>query len=359
MFFISAWVLSDEATFDESVPLRFCAQHLRRIGSRQEFTVLILRGYGNLSSAYISDLARDGFYVVDASAECERIAANHRELERFNLYERLCFLRWPILQQHVERERTLGQLFHLDADIIFGTLPEEIAAECEGRTFALQGVPAFVTIANRDWLPAYSEQLKRFSRDIEGYSNAAYADKADWHGSHHEWIGYPDRNPLASDQDLVQHLVHSGTLPQSDPVDFVRSNKLHYAVNPLYPHHHSHLYLGKLSGIEFKSDGQTCTFEGRPMAFWHFQNDCARYFDNAQTLLRLRWPFRIHVHTPGKAQPKLRRLPLLQPKSRTAVCRNIRELSPDTGTMSFADVYNARAFWLKGFFANERVLSAG
>ena len=171
------------------------------------------------------------------------------------------------------------------------------SAECAGRTFVQQGCPFFAAIADNDWLGVYADELERFSRDISGYSARAWDERVGWNGGYHAWVGWWERDPLSSDQDLIQYLIHSGKLPHTDPAEFRAASDLHYVHNPLYFHTHADLSLGKTSGVEFRSDGRACFVDGRQIAFWHFQQSFVHYMRQCEVLLRLRWPF-VLPHTP-------------------------------------------------------------
>ena len=112
--------------FEEHVPLLYSARYLRMLGSTQEFTVLFLDGYRRLPPGYVTELAQLGFHVVDVSGDYRAIAAPYSALDRFGSYEKLCFLRWRVLERYLETERVQGQVLHVDGDVMFGATPERI-----------------------------------------------------------------------------------------------------------------------------------------------------------------------------------------------------------------------------------------
>jgi hypothetical protein len=355
-FYISAWVTDDQdgSVFEEHVPLLYSARYLRMLGSTQEFTVLFLDGYRRLPAGYVTELARLGFHVVDVSGDYRAVAAPYSALDRFGSYEKLCFLRWRVLERYLETERVQGQVLHVDGDVMFGATPERISAECAGRTFVQQGCPFFAAIADNDWLRVYADELERFSRDISGYSARAWEERVGWNGGCHAWVGWWERDPLSSDQDLIQYLIHSGKLPHTDPAEFRAASDLHYVHNPLYFHTHADLSLGKTSGVEFRSDGRACFVDGRQIAFWHFQQSFVHYMRQCEVLLRLRWPF--VLPNPLESSDRTRRWVsrVVRPGSRASSYRVVRELAldPADARFGFADVFNRHAYWKRGFFSN-------
>src|SRR5262249_24958194 len=146
MFFICAWTNQDGASFEEKVPLLFLGNYLRERGSDQSFHIIFLDGYDRLSTKYLSELKNVGLNLVDFSSEFRRLSSAFPGLERFGRYELLCFLRWPALRQYLRQENIREQVFHIDGDVIFNALPQDIAVDVAGLTFVLQGCPAFVSI---------------------------------------------------------------------------------------------------------------------------------------------------------------------------------------------------------------------
>lgn len=352
MFYVSAWLAEgrDGAAFERSVPLLFNARRLARMGSRQEFTVLFLAGYERLPRSYVRDLASHGFDVVDSSAALRRAAAAYPELKRFNAYEQMCFLRWLVL---AEVQPGSDQMIQVDGDLVFGVTPERIAASLSGRTLVLQGCPALTAIADRDWLAVYQEELARFARDVDAYSEAAWAERDGWKVSHRErWAGSRFRPVIGSDQDLISHLIHTERLPQSDPHEIVESSGLYWAENPLYLHSHAELQLGRRSGVTFATREGRCFLDSREVAVWHFQTAFVRYVARVRALRRMGWRGRVptDVESPRlrKAlQPLLGRLPR---PDRLAVYESLRELNDGRGELSLGDVFNSRTYWERGFF---------
>lgn len=356
MFYVSAWLGEgqDGSLFERSIPLLFTADHLRRIGSREEFTVLFLDGFERLPGSYVRDLAARGFDVVDASAQLRKAAAAYPGLQRFRTYERLCFLRWLVLDEVAAGS---DQPIHLDGDVVFGATPERVAESLAGRTLVLQGCPGLTAVGDRAWFGIYEEELDRFCRDVDGYSKAAWAAREGWEVSHQErWAGSRFREVISSDQDLISHLIHTGRLPQADPHEIAEESGMYWADNPLYMQSHARLQLGRRSGVTFACREGRCYLDSREIAVWHFQSDFVRYVSRVFALRRLGWPGRV----PNDLEsPRLARvLPPIRRRrwqlDRLAVYESLRELNDGLGERSLCDVFNARTYWVPEFFANDR-----
>jgi hypothetical protein len=358
MFVLFAWVNQDQgdASFEDRVPLLFLAHSVRSHASTERFCVLFLDGYDRLSSRYLSQLRALGFDAVDFCDELRWLARPFQHLEQFRRSEVLCFLRWLALEHYLRKEGIREHVIHVDADVFFNALPEEIAKDVEGLTFVLQGCPAFVSIASHNWFECYLEELRRFNRDIEDYSSAAWQQRPGWEQSYREkWAGHRDRRIISSDQDLISHLIHTDRIVQNSPLRFVKRLRLYYAENPLYFHDHAGIQLSKDQGLFFSSDGERCHVDGRKVAFWHFQSAFSEYLNAAIVLRSVHYRFRFPNHLEsGGFGLLLSRLARKAAMSRRHIYGSLKELNPDNPNirLSFAEIFNRRAFWKKGVFSN-------
>jgi hypothetical protein len=277
---MAAWAApGGAARFEANVPLLCNARRARALGFAAEVDLVFLEGLDSLEASYVSRLREAGYAVRDAGASFRRHAARHLALGRFGRFERNCFLRWLVLA-----DLYAGQpLLHLDGDVVFNESPAELARLCAGRTLVLQGCPAFVALADGTWLARYAGELGRLAADIEGYSAAAWAERPGWEESARlRWAGSRDRRVIASDQDLISHLLHTRRLPQADPAEFVAAAPRHvFFENPLL--------IGQLvpeRPLDYRRSDGIDTLGGRRVAFWHMQTDWCRYL--AKHLLRER-----------------------------------------------------------------------
>ncbi len=201
-----------------------------------------------------------------------------------------------------------------------------------------------------------AKNLAKFHRDIEGYSALAWQERVGWEESFRErWAGSRDRRIISHDQDLLSHLIHTGRIIQDSPLEFVKRLSLFYMENPLYFDSHAKIQLSKDAGLEFLSDGNTCYVDNQKIAFWHFQSDFSRYVNAAIVLRNIHYPFRFPNHLNGGISRKLslgaRRV---YPMTRSEIYGSLKELNSDKSdsSLSFADIFNCRAYWEKGVFAN-------
>lgn len=359
MLFIFAWLTEKDnvESFEHHVPLLFLGNYLKRKGWNQVFHVVFLDGFDRLSGNFVAKLRAVGFEVINLSSECRRLMRAFRNLERFGIYEMLCFLRWPMLLYYLGVDKIREQVFHFDGDVIFNASPQEITEDVAGLTFVLQGCPAFVSISNYDWLESYCAELSKFNNDIEGYSSTAWSDRSGWEKSYIDrWAGMWDRRILGSDQDLINYLVHTGKILQDNPQTFVKDLELYYSENPLYFNSHASIQVSRNHGLSFSSDGATCYVEGKKIAFWHFQSAFSSYVNAAIVLHNMHYPFRYPNHLSGgsfsrKLWAGARRL---HPMKRKEIYGSLKELNSDEldGRFSFVDIFNCRSYWEKGVFVN-------
>lgn len=179
MFYTSAWVFNnDEQEFRNLVPLDFLGKSLKLFNSTINFKIIFLEGYEFLSKEYLNELKGYGFELVDASIQFKNICNRFPSIINFfSHYERNCFLRWIVLKNFIKNEKNITQFWHLDSDIVLYTALDEIAEDTKGKTFMLQGCPAFISISDFRWFDIYEDELLKFEKDIKGYSQSAYNEK--------------------------------------------------------------------------------------------------------------------------------------------------------------------------------------
>jgi hypothetical protein len=139
---------------------------------------------------------------------------------------------------------------------------------------------------------------------------------------------------------------------QDDPAGFVKNSNLYYAENPLYIASHAPLQVGKKENLHFTTTHGVCAIEGRPVALWHFQTNFVRYLNHQLVLKKWLYPFATPNELTASSlhRKMLRAISKYMPMSRLEVYQSIRELSGDTGSTSFGEVFSKRKFWKKGIF---------
>lgn len=268
-FVIVAWAPAGGDAFERGVPLLWSARWLRFLESSAEILVVFLQGLERLPPAYRAALGEVGYRLIDASGITTEVADRHPALGRFGDFERLCFLRWPVLRALLPGER----LMHFDADVVFNQPVEVLERDLGAFTFVLQGCPAFAVI-DTDWLDVFCGEFGRFALDVEGYSRAANRDAENSAEAPIErWAAERDRELLSSDQDLMSHLIRSGRLPQSDPAAITAASSSLLVENPLYPH----VYLASQLPLVYERRGGVDHLSGTPLALWHMQSNFCDY----------------------------------------------------------------------------------
>ena len=267
------------AAFAAAVPLAWVGRRNRALGYSNAIDVVLVEGFGELGDRAAAELRELGFVLHDAGALHRVHARRHPGLERFGAFLRNCFLRWLVLEEFFAGEPVL----HLDGDVVFNECPATLARMFAGRTFVLQGCPALTAISDRGWYRQYAMELAAYERDVEAYSAQARAVRAGWEESFHlRWAGEWNGRLIASDQDLLSHLLHTGRLRQADPAAVAASVPDHvFFENPLI--------IGDLvpgRGLTYERRKSVDYLAGRRVGFWHMQTDWCRYL--AKQMLRER-----------------------------------------------------------------------
>lgn len=277
---IVLWVSAGgNAAFEAAVPLEMVGLRNRQLGFSNAIDIVFAEGFAHLSEAYKVGLRDLGFALHDAEKIFRPYAERFATLDHFGVFLKNCFLRWLVVAELFRGESIL----HFDGDVMFNECPTVLARLFAGRTILLQGCPALTAISDPRWFQQYEAELTAYARDIDGYSAQAWRERAGWERTFHtKWAGHWVGPKIASDQDLLSHLVHADRLVQSDPAEFVRSAPEHvFFENPLIigdlvPERP--LVYRRTAGIDY--------FGSRRVALWHMQTDWCRYL--AKHLLRER-----------------------------------------------------------------------
>ena len=267
---IVAWVRRNAEHFEKNIPLSFIGTRNEKLGFCNDIDVLFLDGYELLDDRYRGYLKDLGFNLYDVNKIYIDLNEKYCLLNRFGDFEKKCFLRWLVIRDFFSGER----IIHYDGDVVFNEDPLILSSILEGRTFILQGCPAFISISDLDWFYQYENNLNRFIDDIDGYSLMAWHERDGWELSEqHKWAGQRYRKLISSDQDLFSHLVHTNQIKQDKPSEILPLLK-DYAIfeNPLY----LHLYVDRLPtkyircmGIDYLAD--------KKVLFWHMQSSFNAY----------------------------------------------------------------------------------
>jgi hypothetical protein len=351
---IVAWAQSDTRSFEAKVPLLFVGQRNQKLGFNTPINVVFLEGLERLDATYQSQLRDLGYVLHDASTLYAHYAQKYEQLSCLGDYERKCFLRWPVIRNLFAGE----PLIHYDGDIVFNEDPAIIAQKVSGKTFILQGCPAFTSIADPSWFEQYTHALDAFTADINGYSSRAWKVRAGWEVSFAtRWSGSRFRPIISSDQDLLSHLIHTNEIKQ-DSLDALMHDLDDYIVfqNPLLFHmynpHIPYAYTRE-NGIDFcsyaRADGVDLTYK-KKILLWHMQS-CFNFYASKRLLLQKYMPPLWWLQT--KYNPSG---PLISDMINKKIARFIHNTDRLSvyryffQTHDFSCLLNGKAWWKKGVF---------
>ena len=273
MFYTAAWCIDNEENFRKKIPLELLGESLKRFKSGIEFRVVMLEGIGLLSKDYLSLLKGYGFTVIDYSRQFKEIVAAYENIDAgYSQYERNCLLRWIAFKQiHNSATSPFQQFWHLDSDVVMHTSLENLAKDTAGKTFMLQGCPVLVSVSDPAWFDIYEQNLKLLNRDIVTYSFQASQEKNQCRENDKHLVNLSFyRNPIGSDQDLLEYLVSSKKIIQ-DNRDIIYNSAFYFVQNALaikYWHKEQCKYTDQFHITE---DHQIA-IAGKLVPFIHYQN---------------------------------------------------------------------------------------
>lgn len=285
MFCIFAWCNKKSNDFESVIPFSIISESVCEYNPSDRITIVFLYGLEFLSEEYIDDLQRNKFKIINFETNFSSIVKEYHNIDTFfSEYERNCFLRWIVLDK-LSAKSSFEQIWHFDGDIIFHDSLQAIAKDTKGKTFVLQGCPAFSSIAEPEWFAAYRKELRAFDRDICGYSSIANSHKAQFKENDRRLCNISlFRNPIGSDQDLFQYLISSQKIIQASSAQ-VFDSTLFFVQNPLIIGDWDNLQEdGSYHSIQLDAQGRL-SVGNKHIPFVHYQNDFCNF---AQTFLFLK-----------------------------------------------------------------------
>jgi|GEM_PF-2092464 len=340
----TGWVKSSGWESESNIPTLWIGERNRLLGSDNNIDLVLLYGYDKLEKPYLSALSDCGYQVIDASLQYHKLCEKFKKLSQYVIYEKNCFLRWPIVNELYGGE----SVFHFDGDIVFNVTPEELNSRLGQKTFALQGCPGILSIQDQNWFEEYEKELLKFSTDIVSYSKQAWKERKGWiHSMKKKWAGARFREIIGSDQDLISHLIHTDRIIQDKPQEVMKKiPDMVMFSNPLY----------LFDNIEdpmicYKRQEAVDYINSKRVAFWHMQNDFTNYLRINLLLnyipgyigripnpleLSNNWKDRTLKRIHHQLEPHLQyRLP------RGYICRHFFE------AQDFSQVFKSNRFWKK------------
>ncbi len=280
MFYTAVWCNTNETDLKKNIPFELLAQSIKRYGSTTKFKVVFLEGIEKISNEYFTLLENSGFTIIDYCEQFLKIVEQYPSLHKYySNYERNCFLRWIAFQNIHEKE--LGnnsQFWHIDSDVILHASLDELCHDTAGKTFMLQGCPVFVSVSNFEWFRTYEKELKELNDDIIGYSNKAFQKRDEYRLFDLSLVNESlYRNPIGSDQDMLQYLVSSRKIYQ-DNNQLVFNSKFYFIQNALSIRMWHGAQVKQSSYFE-SGDNLEINVAEKKLAFVHYQSTFSNYIN--------------------------------------------------------------------------------
>ena len=290
--FIVVWAKGNADLFEKNVPLYFVGKRNAKLGFSNDIDILFLDGYDYINGGYRGSLQELGFNLYDVKNIYSDLEEKYSLLNRFSDFEKKCFLRWLVIKEFFSGEK----IVHYDGDVVFNEDSLVLSRKLEGKTFVLQGCPALTCISDVDWFSHYEDNLNLFVNDIERYSKHAWIEREGWELSEqHKWAGQRYRKIIASDQDLISHLIHTDRILQNKPSEVLNCFSEYILFeNPLYIHAYSP--WRETLPFSYKRIDNIDYINEKRVAFWHMQSNFISYlvkyssYSQLIKLLKIRLP---------------------------------------------------------------------
>lgn len=290
MFYTAVWCRTNEDDFKKNIPFEALAESVKRYNSQVPFHVVFLEGIEKISEEYLSLLKDYGFTIINYCSEFQDIVKQYPNLDRsYSQYERNCFLRWVAF--HAIHKNNHGlQFWHLDSDVILHTSLNDLVRDTAGKTFMLQGCPVLLTVSNHEWFSIYEKELKELDNDIIGYSNKAFQIKSECKSRDFDLANESlYRNPIGSDQDLLEYLVSSKKIYQDNRTTIFNS-KYYFIQNALAIKMWHKPQTVREVNFE-NGDNLEIQIANKKVAFIHYQSTFTNYINTCLFLKRIGLPY--------------------------------------------------------------------
>lgn len=277
MMYQFVWTHRDAQRTEESIPMVWHGQHLRRMGWSNPIVLVFLEGLPLLSKGYQQRLERLGYEILDCHGLAADIVHNvHPKLRGLPPTDKYWFLRWSVLGALLERNGIRCQAIQVDGDVVFTSDPIEVERDVAGKTFVLQGNPHFTVIDHPRWFDMWRKELNLFLDNKAEYIRIALREKVNPTLAPREFCNVCAYGPNRfQDQDLIEYLIAAGKLPQA-PTDEVFNSRFYWVQNPLLP--------GEWFEEQTRGEQRSLVEEGfqslvgrKPLAYLHFQAGFVRY----------------------------------------------------------------------------------
>lgn len=353
MIYQFIWTRGNEFTLEQSVPLVWHGEHIRRMGWSNEIVLVLLEGFRCLSDDYRKHLEGLGYHLLDCQAMAKDIVdSQYPELKTYPAIWKYWFIRWNVLRRITEFGGDRGQVIHLDGDVVLMCDPLDLERDVAGKTFMLQGCPAFTAIGRADWFDVWEKELSAFLQNRSDYIALAMVEKANPAFPGRQFCNVCAYNPTwFQDQDLLEFLIASGRLPQARTGE-VFDSRFFWIQNPLFPGEWFDEQVHDGAKRVFEKENRAFVAH-KQVAYYHFQSDFTRYCQQW-----MRWyrrgceqkliPAMIVAETKhgtwlGTAIERLKhRLKPHDGESRRTVYETVFRSNPRTGNLLITDIVNSR-----------------
>ena len=352
MIYEFVWTKTDEHAFERSVPLLWHGEHLQKMGWSNEIILVFLEGLNILSKNYRRKLEILGYQILD----CHTIANNiitheYPQMKYFKQTSKYWFLRWNVLHHLILKAIAPQNVIHLDGDVVFMSDPHKIQQDVAGKTFVLQGCPAFTSLNREDWFRVWQKELALFLEDRRRYEFTALAEKEKPTRPSREFCNTcVYEQGRFEDQDMIQFLIAAGRLPQTRTEEIFNSS-FYWMQNPLFP---GEWFVEQKCGFIKKIvEKEGASFVGqKQIAFYHFQSNFTGYCHSWMLLYKmgLGWLAKTtkeNVSTRHKSLHGrvIRRMARLLNHQKTFSRREIYEMvfqkNPKSGNLYITDIVNS------------------
>jgi hypothetical protein len=269
------WTAQDEASFEQAVPLLWHGEHLRANGWGNPITLCFLAGLEKLSSGYRARLEALGYRIVDGAPLVAELVGRYPRSAQLSMTSRFWFLRWNVLRR-LSAEQGAQTVVHLDGDVVLLADPDRILREVAGRTFMLQGCPAFTAISDPGWFDVWERELALLLEDRPTYLAQALREKLQPQRPDREFCNvcaYSGHH--FEDQDLLEYLVAAGKLPQATSRK-VFDSPYYWMQNPLLPSDWHEAQAAGTPKRVVERDGVAYVGD-KQLVLYHFQTYFAKY----------------------------------------------------------------------------------
>ncbi|MBE9172114.1 hypothetical protein IQ216_03155 [Cyanobium sp. LEGE 06143] len=259
----SCWIV-DPSTFEDHVALLSSARALK-FEQHCPLEVIILSGFNELQLDYVEELKALNVNLNDCTDITRELFLEYRHLmQDINDYEFLCFIRWIVISRFLVNE----DYVHIDADLHMQINSSDFLKLFKGLTGTF-GSPCLVAEHGGDWFQAYCHYFTMLINDKSGLL---------------QLLGDTEisliRTNIVSDQDLINSLEKNNRLPTL--LSSFNLENWSVFINPLWP------YITKPSSpVGFSQNGPIDLIGGKPVLFWHLQNDFVSFLGRYYLLVDL------------------------------------------------------------------------